>query len=93
MPHRRRSLVVAGAAAPLFFATPARGQAGGYAAEIANIEPTERRVTLKGSMGQLTVRVTAGVVLDAFKPGDKVLVTFGQDGTEPVITRIELAKM
>jgi len=39
-------------------------------------------------MGQLTVRVAAGVALDALKPGDKVLVTFGRDGTEPVITQI-----
>lgn len=39
-------------------------------------------------MGQLTVRVAAGVALDALKLGDKVLVTFGQDGTEPVITQI-----
>lgn len=89
MPPRRRSLLVAAAALP---AMPARSQASGYAAEIANIDPADRRLTLKGSMGQLTVRVAAGVALDAFKPGDKVLVTFGQDGTEPVITRIELAR-
>jgi hypothetical protein len=79
-------MVVAEAA---LLAMPARGQASGYAAEIAKIDPANRRVTLKASMGQVTVRVSAAVVLDALNPGDKVLVTFGQDGTEPVTTRIE----
>jgi Cu/Ag efflux protein CusF len=87
MPQRRRWLAFAATA---LLAMPAWGQPGGYAAEIAKIDPADRRVTLKGSMGQLVVRVAAGVALDAFKPGDKVRVTFGQDGTEPVITRIEL---
>jgi hypothetical protein len=32
-------------------------------------------------MGQQTLRVASGVALDALKLGDKVLVTFGQEGT------------
>jgi Cu/Ag efflux protein CusF len=84
---RRRSVI---AAAPALLASAARAQTSGYAAAIANIDLAERRITLKGSMGQLTVRVATGVALDGFKQGDKVIVTFGQEGTEPVITRIEL---
>jgi Cu/Ag efflux protein CusF len=87
MRQRRRSLIVAAAA---LLAAPASAQSSGYAAAIATIDPGERRITLKGSMGQLTVRVAAGVALEGFKPGNKVLVTFGQEGTEPVITRMEL---
>jgi Cu/Ag efflux protein CusF len=77
--------------APGCSALPAQ-QAGGYAAEIAKIEIAEKRMTLKASMGQLTVRVAPGVALQAFKPGDKVLVTFGQEGAEPIVTRIELGQ-
>lgn len=40
-------------------------------------------------MGQQTLRVAPGVALDALKPGDKVLLTFGQDGNESIITSIE----
>jgi Cu/Ag efflux protein CusF len=91
--HVCRRRFVAGAVSPglalsSFGAPRARAQASGYAAEIAGIDVAARRVSLKGSMGQLTVRVAAGVALDALKPGDKVLVTFGRDGTEPVITQI-----
>lgn len=68
---------------------PPAPQAGGYSAEIAKIEMTDKRVTLKASMGQQTLRVAPGVALDAFKPGDKVLITFGQEGAEPIITRID----
>lgn len=49
-------------------------------------------MTLKTSMGQQTMPVASGAALDAFKPGDRVLVTFGQDGTESVITSIEVVK-
>jgi non-ribosomal peptide synthetase component E (peptide arylation enzyme) len=87
MRQRRRSVIVAAMA---LLAAPARAQGSGYAAAIATIAHAERRITLKGSMGQLTVRVAAGVAIDGFKPGDKVLVTFGQEATEPVITRMEL---
>lgn len=72
--------------------TPSCAQAGGYLAEIKRLEVAERRVTLKASMGEMTVRVAPDVALDAIKPGDKVLITFGQDGGEPVITRIEPIK-
>jgi Cu/Ag efflux protein CusF len=85
---RRRSVIAATAAALL--ARPTYAQSSGYAAAIENVDAAERRITLKGSMGQLTVRVAAGVALDGFKPGDKVLVTFAQEGSEPVIARIEL---
>jgi Cu/Ag efflux protein CusF len=70
-------------------AEPAALRAGGYAAEITHIELAEKRLTLKGSMGQLTVRVAPGVALHTFKPGDKVQITFGQEGTEPSITHME----
>jgi Cu/Ag efflux protein CusF len=73
-------------------AEPTAQRAGGYAAEITNIELAEKRLTLKGSMGQLTVRVAPGVALHTFKSGDKVQVTFGQVGTEPAITRMELTQ-
>jgi Cu/Ag efflux protein CusF len=72
--------------------TPALAQASRFSAEITNIEIAEKRVTLKASMGQQTLRVAPGVALDAFKPGDKVLITFGQDGTESIITSIEVIK-
>lgn len=92
-----RALVVAVAAAAMFAlclvgAVPALAQASRFSAEIAQIDIAEKRVTLKASMGQQTMRVAPGVALDAFKPGDKVLVTFGQDGTEAVITSIEAVK-
>jgi hypothetical protein len=32
------------------------------------------------------------VALDALKAGDKVLLTFGQDGSESIITSIEVIK-
>jgi Cu/Ag efflux protein CusF len=97
MPRVLRTLAVsAGAAALLALAAlgmaPAGAQASGYRAEITKIETDEQRVTLKASMGQQSLRVAPGVVLDAFKPGDKVLVTFGQDGAESIIIRIELIK-
>jgi Cu/Ag efflux protein CusF len=76
----------------LLCAMPTRAQARGYAAEIAKIDLAEKRVTLKASMGQQTMRVAAGVALDALKPGDKVLVTFGQEGTESVIVGIEIVR-
>jgi len=87
---------VAAVAAVLAFspagAKQAIAQQSRFSAEITNIEIAETRVTLKASMGQQTLRVAPGVALDAFKPGDKVLVTFGQAGTEPIITSIELVK-
>ncbi len=95
MPHPLRPLAgavttAAGLALSLLGGMPARAQATGYAAEIAKIDVAERRVTLKASMGQQTLRVAARVVLDALKPGDKVLITFGQERSEAVITRIEV---
>ncbi len=74
-----------GAAAPA-------GQAGGYRAEIAQVDLAEKRVTLKASMGQETMRVAPAVPLHTFKIGDKVVVTFGQKGDEPLITRMERVK-
>jgi Cu/Ag efflux protein CusF len=71
---------------------PALAQASGYSAEIAKIDISDKQVTLKASMGQQTLRVASGVALDALKPGDKVLVTFGQEGAEPVITKIVVVK-
>jgi Cu/Ag efflux protein CusF len=73
-------------------ATPALAQASRFSAELTKIEIAEKRVTLKASMGQQTLRVAPGVALDALKPGDKVLITFGQDGTESIITSIEVIK-
>jgi len=95
--HPLRPLVAAATVAAVLAlspvgATPALAQASRFSAEITRIEIAEKRVTLKASMGQQTLRVAPGVALDAFKPGDKVLVTFGQDGAEPVITSIELMK-
>jgi hypothetical protein len=43
-------------------------------------------LTLKASIGQQTLRVMPTVALESFKPGDKVLITFGQIGEETVIT-------
>jgi Cu/Ag efflux protein CusF len=98
-PHSCQSLFAAAAvavAAVLLLLSagvgPALAQASGYSAEIAKIDMSEKRVTLKASMGQQTMRVASGVALDMFKPGDKVLVTFGQEGTESVITKIVVAK-
>lgn len=68
---------------------PALAQASRFSAEIVKVEIVERRVTFKASMGQQTLRVAPGVALDALKPGDKVLLTFGQDGNESIITSIE----
>lgn len=79
-------------ALPTGCATPVHTQASTYAAEITKIEMADRRVTLKASMGQLTLRVASGVALDVLKPGDKALFTFGQDGNESIITRIEIVK-
>ena len=84
--------VAAVLALSLLSARPALAQAGKFQVELTKIELAEKRLTLKASMGELTLRVAPGVALDAFKPGDKVLITFGQDGTEPVITSIELVK-
>lgn len=96
MPRRLKSLrPIAVAAAALLALSPLgapHAQASGYAAEIAKIQIAERQLTLKASMGQQTVRVAPGVAIEALKPGDKVLITFGQDGVEPVITRIEVVK-
>jgi Cu/Ag efflux protein CusF len=77
--------------APWSAAAPA-AQAGGYRAEIAQVDLAEKRVTLKASMGQETMRVAPSVPLQSFKIGDKVVVTFGQKGREPLITRMELVK-
>lgn len=74
-------------------APPAAHQSGGYSAEITKIDIAEKRMTLKASMGQLTVRVAPAVALHNFKPGDKVLVTFGQEGSEPIVTRIERSRL
>jgi Cu/Ag efflux protein CusF len=95
--HSCQSLAVAATVVAAFLLSPAvvgpaLAQASGYAAEIAKIDLSEKQVTLKASMGQQTVRVASGVALDALKPGDKVLVTFGQEGTEPVITKIVVIK-
>ena len=86
-----RQLVTA-AALSLLAVTPALAQASKFAPEITKIEVAEKRVTLKASMGQQTLRVAPAVALDALKPGDKVLLTFGQDGDEPVITSIEVVR-
>lgn len=96
MRQRRRSFAVAATAVVMLAlvsmaAAPARAQVSLFSAEIAQIDLAERRLTLKASMGQQTMRVAAGVALEAFKPGDKVLLTFGQDGTESIITGIERA--
>lgn len=92
----RRLILVAVATATLalssLVALPARAQPSGYAAEIAMIDIAGRWVTLKASMGQQAMRVASGVPLQAFKPGDKVLVTFGQEGNESVIARLEKIK-
>lgn len=97
MPHAFRPLVVAAIVAAVLTlsfvgVSPALAQTSRYPAEIAKIDIAEKRVTLKASMGQQTMRVASGVALEAFKPGDKVTVTFGQDGTEPVITSIEVVR-
>ena len=76
----------------LVSAMPALAQASSFSVEITKIEIPEQRVTFKASMGQQTMRVASGVALDVLKLGDKVLVTFGQDGTESVISSIEVIK-
>jgi Cu/Ag efflux protein CusF len=95
--HSCQSLIAAATVVAALLLSPtgvglALAQASGYSAEIAKIDLSEKQVTLKASMGQQTVRVASGVALDALKPGDKVLVTFGQEGTEPVITKIVVIK-
>ncbi len=75
-----------------FGVAPAWAQSGGYAAEIVAIDQVRRQVTFKASMGQQTMRSKAGVALEAFKAGDKVLITFGQERKESVITRMEVVK-
>jgi Cu/Ag efflux protein CusF len=99
LPRPFRSLVIAAVAAAVptlalmsISATPALAQASGYAAEIAEIDVAGKRITLKASMGQQTMRVAPGVALDTLAPGDKVLITFGQDGNEAIITRIVKVK-
>ena len=73
-------------------ARPALAQASGFSVEITRIEVAEKRVSFKASMGHQTMRVAPGVALDGLKPGDKVLITFGQDGTESVIESIEVIR-
>ena len=95
--HHLQALIAAATVAALLAlllagVTPARAQAGKFSAEITKIEIAENRVTLKASMGHQSLRVAPGVALDAFKPGDKVLVTFGQAGTESVIASLEVIK-
>jgi Cu/Ag efflux protein CusF len=91
-----RRLVAATAAVLLWLcatvAMPALAQASRFAAEIVHVDMADKRVTLKASMGQQTMRVVSAVVLEALKPGDKVLVTFGQSGKEAVITSVEVLK-
>lgn len=92
-----RASVVAAAVAFLLAVTaqglsPALAQASRFWAEIVKIELVERKLTLKASMGQQTLRVAPGVALHEFKAGDKVLLTFGQDGNESIITSIEVVK-
>jgi formylglycine-generating enzyme len=70
----------------------ALAQASGYSAEITKIDTANKQVTLKASMGQQTMRTAARVPLKDFKPGDKVLVKFGQEGTEAVVISIVLVK-
>ncbi len=96
-PFALRPLVVAATVVAVLALSPGGGmpsfaQASRYAAEIAKIDIAQKQVTLKASMGQQTMRVASGVALDALKPGDKVLVTFGQQGTQSVITSIEVLK-
>jgi Cu/Ag efflux protein CusF len=96
-PHSFQPLVAAATTAAVLLlssacAGPALAQASGYSAEIAKIDISDKQVTLKASMGHQTLRVAAGVALDALKLGDKVLVTFGQEGAEPVITKIVVIK-
>jgi Cu/Ag efflux protein CusF len=67
-------------------------QARGYSVEIASIDAPKRQVTFKASMGQQTMRAAPKVALDAFKPGDKVLLEFGQEGAEAVIVSIVVNK-
>ena len=71
---------------------PAGAQASRFGAEITKVDAAERRVTLKASMGEQTMRVAPGVALDGVRPGDKVLLTFGQDGAESVITSLEVVR-
>ncbi len=96
--HLVRSLTVAATVAAVLVLSPlgatrALAQFSKFSAEITKIEIAERRVTLKASMGQQTLRVAPGVALDTFKPGDKALITFGQEGTEPIITSIEVIEL
>ncbi len=85
--------LIAAAVAALTLSSPslpcAIAQAGAYAVEIVKVDPTRKQLTFKASMGQQTMRVAPGVVLDGLKPGDKVLITFGQERKESVIARIE----
>lgn len=76
----------------LMGATPALAQASRFSAEITKIDIVERRVTFKASMGQQTMRVAPDVALEALAPGDKVLLTFGQDGVESIITSIKVMR-
>lgn len=74
-------------------APPALAQGSNkFAAELTKVEAAEKRVTFKASMGQQTLRVAPAVAFDALKPGDKVLLTFGVEGSESIITSIEVVK-
>jgi hypothetical protein len=93
-PHRLRPFLVAAALAttllPAWTAPRlAVAQASRFLVEIVAIDIAERRVTLKASMGRQTMRVAAGVEIDALRPGDKAWLTFGQEGSESIITGIE----
>ena len=60
--------------------------------KVVKVDTAENRITIAAVMGHKSLRVLKPELLSQVKVGDQIKFTMGQDGTEAVVTGIEVNK-
>jgi Cu/Ag efflux protein CusF len=83
------------AAACLGVLSPASAQDGGaakYNGKIERIDAEKGILTVKAVMGHKDLRLATPALLEKLKVGDQVRLTLGPNGTETVVTSVEVIR-
>lgn len=87
-----RPMLSALAAIFLAFCAPASWAAESHNGRVVKIDAAEGKITIAAVMGHKALRVLKPELLTQVKVGDQIKFTMGQDGTEAVVTGIEVNK-
>lgn len=87
-----KTLITAAIAALLALAAPLVAAAESLNGRVVSIDVAAKKITIAAVMGHKALRVLNPQLLEVVKVGDQIKFTTGQDGTEVVVTTIEVSK-